>query len=121
MIGFGAGALCFFALDLIKERFGIDDTLDVFAVHGIGGIWGALATGLFADSAINSAGEGLFFGNPDQLLKQAVAVGVVAGFAAIASFVILKAIDVTVGLRVSEEEEVAGLDPTTHGEFAYQL
>ncbi len=121
VIGFGAGALCFFALDLIKERFGIDDALDVFAVHGIGGIWGALATGLFADSAINSAGEGLFFGNPDQLLKQAVAVGVVAGFAAIASFVILKAIDVTVGLRVPEEEEIAGLDPTTHGQFAYQL
>ena len=122
VIGFGAGILCYAAVGFLKERLGVDDALDVFAVHGVGGIWGALATGLFADKSINAAGDdGLFFGNAAQLWEQAVAVVVVAGFSAVATFVILKAIEYTIGLRVPEEEEVAGLDPTTHGEFGYQL
>ena len=122
VIGFGAGILCYAAVGFLKERLGVDDALDVFAVHGVGGIWGALATGLFADKSINGAGDdGLFFGNAAQLWEQAVAVVVVAGFSAVATFVILKAIEYTIGLRVPEEEEVAGLDPTTHGEFGYQL
>jgi Amt family ammonium transporter len=122
VIGFGAGILCYAAVGLLKEHLGVDDALDVFAVHGVGGIWGALATGLFADKSINEFGDdGLFFGNAAQLWEQIVAVAVVAAFSAVATFVILKVIEYTIGLRVSEEEEVAGLDPTTHGEFGYQL
>ena len=108
------------AVDLLKHRLGIDDALDVFAAHGVGGIWGALATGLFAEKAINGV-NGLFFGNPEQLLKQAVAVVVVALFAGTVTAGILKAIDLTIGLRVPEQEEVLGLDSTIHGELAYQL
>jgi ammonium transporter, Amt family len=122
LIGLGAGAVCFFAVDLLKKVVKVDDALDVFAVHGVGGIWGALATGLFAKASVNSAGfDGLFYGNPEQLLKQAVAVGVVVVYAGAVSWIILKAIDLVIGLRVPEQEEVLGLDSTTHGELAYQL
>jgi Amt family ammonium transporter len=122
LIGLGAGVLCFYAVDVLKRTIGVDDALDVFAVHGVGGIWGALATGLFASTAVNPAGSnGLFYGNPEQLLKQAVAVGVVILFTAAVTWVILKVIDATIGLRVPEQEEVLGLDTTTHGEVAYQL
>jgi Amt family ammonium transporter len=122
IIGLGAGIFCFFAVDILKTNMGVDDALDVFAVHGVGGIWGALATGLFAQTAINPAGfDGLFYGNPGQLGKQAVAVAAVVAFTAVVTYVILKIVDVTVGLRVPEQEEVLGLDTTTHGEVAYQL
>ena len=122
LIGLGAGIFCFFAVDILKRNVGVDDALDVFAVHGVGGIWGALATGLFATTTVNSAGgDGLFYGNPGQLLKQVVAVAAVAAFTAAATWIILKVVDVTVGLRVPEQEEVLGLDTTTHGEVAYQL
>ncbi|HEY7035342.1 MAG TPA: ammonium transporter [Thermomicrobiales bacterium] len=122
VIGFGAGVACFFAVELLKNKIGIDDALDVFAVHGIGGIWGSIATGIFAEKSINAAGaDGLLFGNPDQFAKQIVTVAVVVAFAGAASWLILKAIDVTIGLRVPEQEEVLGLDTTTHGELAYQL
>jgi len=121
-IGFGAGVFCFFAVELLKEKIQVDDALDVFAVHGIGGIWGSIATGIFAKASINGIGsDGLIYGGFDQFLKQVVAVVVVAAFAGAATFVILKAIDVVIGLRVPEEEEVLGLDPTQHGELAYQL
>jgi Amt family ammonium transporter len=122
IIGLGAGIFCFFAVDILKRNVGVDDALDVFAVHGVGGIWGALATGLFATTTVNPAGyDGLFYGNPGQLVKQAVAVAAVAAFTAVATWIILKVIDVTIGLRVPEQEEVLGLDTTTHGEVAYQL
>ena len=122
IIGFLAGIICFFAVDLLKNIIKIDDALDVFAVHGVGGIVGALATGFFAELAINPAGfNGLFFGNPEQVVKQAVAVVVVAAYAAVVTFLILKVVDLVVGLRVPEQEEVLGLDSTTHGEQAYQL
>jgi Amt family ammonium transporter len=122
VIGFGAGVFCFFAVDALKGIFKIDDALDVFAVHGIGGIWGSLATGLFAEKAVNAAGaDGLFFGGAGLLGKQIVAVAVVIVFAAAVSWLILKAIDLTIGLRVPEQEEVLGLDTTQHGELAYQL
>ena len=122
LIGLGAGVFCFFAVDILKRNVGVDDALDVFAVHGVGGIWGALATGLFATTTVNAAGaDGLFYGNPGQLLKQAVAVVAVAAFTAAVTWIILKVVDVTVGLRVPEQEEVLGLDTTTHGEVAYQL
>ena len=122
VIGLGAGVFCFFAVDLLKQKVGIDDALDVFAVHGVGGIWGALATGLFAQKSINSAGDnGLFYGNPAQLWEQAVAVGAAGLYAGVISFVILKVIDLVIGLRVPEAEEVLGLDSSQHGELAYQL
>lgn len=121
-IGFGAGVACFFAVELLKNKIGVDDALDVFAVHGVGGIWGSLATGLFAEKSVNAAGaDGLFFGGGDQFVKQVVTVAVVVAFAGAASWVILKAIDLLIGLRVPEQEEVLGLDTTTHGELAYQL
>ncbi len=119
-IGFVAGIICFFAVDLLKRK--VDDALDVFAVHGVGGIWGAIATGIFAQKSINEAGNnGLLYGNPQQLLIQIVAVAAVAAFAAIVTVIILKVIDLTIGLRVPEQEEVLGLDSTQHGEAAYQL
>lgn len=119
VIGFGAGVLCFFAVDLLKHRARLDDALDVFAVHGVGGIWGALATGLFADAAIGGT-DGLFFGNPEQLWIQTVAVVAAAAFAAAMTFLILKAIGLVTALRVPEDEEMLGLDTTQHGELAYQ-
>ncbi len=121
-IGFGAGVFCFFAIELLKEKLQVDDALDVFAVHGVGGIWGSIATGIFAKTSINGIGEdGLIYGGFDQFVKQIVTVLVVAAFAAAATFVILKVVDIVIGLRVPEDEEVLGLDPTQHGELAYQL
>lgn len=120
IIGLGAGIFCPLALDFVKEKVGIDDALDVFAVHGIGGIWGALATGLFADKSIGGV-DGLFFGRPEQLWYQTVAVIAAVVFSGVATFVILKAINVFIPLRVEEDAEVLGLDSSQHGEIAYQL
>src|SRR5207244_4847183 len=104
-IGIGAGVLCYTAV-MLKPLFGYDDSLDAVGVHGIGGTWGALATGLFASKAINAGGaDGWFFGNPAQLKIQAIAVGVSWVFAFVGTFIFLKLIDLTMGLRVSEEEE----------------
>jgi ammonium transporter, Amt family len=122
IIGLGAGVICFFAINLIKERFGVDDALDVVGVHGVGGTWGAIATGLFATVAVNSAGaNGLVYGNPQQLLTQLVAVVASWVYSVVMTFIILKAIDAVIGVRVPESEEVLGLDTTQHGEIAYQL
>jgi ammonium transporter, Amt family len=123
VIGLAAGVCCFFAVDLLKKVIKIDDALDVFAVHGVGGIVGALLTGVFAQEAIRGlpATNGLLYGAPEQLLKQVVAVAVVGAFAAAVTWIILKVVAATVGLRVPEQEEVLGLDTTTHGEAAYQL
>jgi len=125
VIGFGAGLFCCLALEFVKERLKIDDALDVFAVHGIGGIWGALATGLFAD-ATYSGGEGvgfdgLFFGSPEQLWYQVVATVAAIAFSGAMTFIILKAINLVIPLRVEEEAEVLGLDTSQHGEVAYQI
>ncbi|NOZ27199.1 MAG: ammonium transporter [Chloroflexi bacterium] len=121
LIGLGAGFLCYWAVQL-KEKWGIDDSLDVWGVHGVGGVWGALATGIFASTAINPDGaNGLLFGNPGQLLVQLVAVVIVSLYSMGVTWVILKALDKTIGLRVGEEEELSGLDVTQHGEVAYQL
>jgi Amt family ammonium transporter len=118
-IGVGAGVLCYGAV-LWKSKLGYDDSLDVVGIHGIGGTWGALATGLFASKAINAAGaDGLFYGNPAQLGIQALAVLVSWVFAFVGTLVILKVVDWTIGLRVSEEEERIGLDLTQHEERAY--
>jgi Amt family ammonium transporter len=121
IIGLGAGIFCYVALQL-RPRLKVDDALDVWAVHGIGGTWGAIATGLFATVAINTAGQnGLFFGNPQQLVTQLIAVGATWVYAAVATFVIVKVIDLTIGMRVREHEESLGLDASQHGEIAYQL
>jgi ammonium transporter, Amt family len=120
VIGFGAGVFCFFTLDFIKGALKIDDALDVFAVHGVGGIWGALATGLFADASIGGY-DGLFFGEPIQLWYQLVATVVAVAFSAVATFIILKFVNLIVPVRVEEDEEVLGLDSSQHGEVAYQI
>ena len=120
VIGLGAGIFCNFGVSL-KSRFGYDDSLDVVGIHGVGGIWGALATGLFANQAINPAGfNGLFYGNPGQLWIQFVSVVATCAFSFIVSYVLLKVISVIVPLRVSDEEEEAGLDVAMHSESAYQ-
>ena len=119
LIGMVGGALCFAACNM-KARFGYDDSLDVVGVHGIGGTWGAIATGLFASKAINDAGaDGLFFGNPGLVLSQIAAVVATWIFAFGGSLVLLKVVDAVVGLRVTEEEEFAGLDLSQHSENAY--
>lgn len=120
IIGVGAGVFCPLVLDLVKEHFGIDDALDVFAVHGVGGIWGALATGLFAEKSIGGT-DGLFFGNPEQLWNQIVATGAAIVFSAIGTFILLKLVNAIFPLRVQEDAEVLGLDAALHGEAAYQL
>ena len=121
IIGAGAGVICYAAAQL-KHRLRVDDALDVWAVHGVGGWWGALATGLFATVLINpGAANGLFFGNPAQLGIQLVAVAATSLYAGGATWVILKLVDKLVGLRVPEAEELRGLDATQHGEPAYQL
>ncbi len=121
LIGLGAGVFCYTAIQLTK-RLRVDDALDVFGVHGVGGAWGAIATGIFATVAVNGAAkDGLLAGNPGQLGIQAIAVGATILYAAVMTFVILKVIDVFVGLRVPESEEVLGLDATQHREAAYQI
>ncbi|OPL16043.1 MAG: ammonia channel protein [delta proteobacterium ML8_D] len=121
IIGLVAGVLCYSAV-LLKSRLGYDDALDVLGIHGIGGIWGALATGLFASIAVNPDGaNGLFFGNPYQFVIQAIGVGATIAYSFIGSAIILKIIDVTVGLRVTSEEEVQGLDITQHSEIGYSI
>ncbi|HEX8220508.1 MAG TPA: ammonium transporter [Chloroflexia bacterium] len=120
VIGAGAGGFCYLAAQL-KHRLRVDDALDVWAVHGVGGWWGAIATGLFASSAVNSAASGLFFGNPAQLGVQVLAVAATSLYAGGATWVILKLVDKLVGLRVPAPEELRGLDHSQHGEPAYQL
>jgi Amt family ammonium transporter len=118
-IGMGAGVLCYLAV-MLKPLFGYDDALDAVGVHGVGGMWGALATGLFASKAVNSAGaDGLFFGNPAQLGIQAMAVLVTVVFVFVGSLILLKIVDGIMGLRVSEEDERTGLDLSQHDEKAY--
>jgi Amt family ammonium transporter len=120
IIGLGAGVLSNLVANWRVGRTKIDDTLDVFACHGISGVWGSIATGLFATAMINGV-DGLFYGNPGQLIFQLVGVVTVAVFSFAGSYVILKLIDIVSPLRVSPEEEDAGLDISQHGEEAYDL
>lgn len=118
-IGAGAAVVCYYCM-LFRMRRGIDESLDVWAVHGMGGTWGALATGLFASATVNSAGaDGLLFGNIVQVFRQLAGIGAVWAFAFGATWVLGKLVDVTVGLRVSATEETVGLDVSQHGERAY--
>jgi len=121
IIGGLAGIICYGGI-LLKARLGYDDSLDVVGIHGVGGTWGALATGLFASTAINpNAANGLFFGNPLQLWIQFVSVIASMAFAFGMTLIILKAVDRIIGLRVSEEEEVKGLDISLHNETGYSF
>ncbi len=119
VIGALASVICYYAV-VLRMKLRIDESLDVLGVHGVGGMFGALATGIFASKAINSAGaNGLLYGNPKQLLLQAVAVAVVAIYAFCVTWVLAKVLDMTIGLRVTESEEVIGLDLSQHAETAY--
>lgn len=122
IIGIAVSVFCFVAVSIIKPMLGYDDSLDAFGVHCVGGIWGALATGLFASKAVNPAGaDGLFLGNPKQFLIQLAAVLVTIGYTFIVTFVIYKLVDLFIGVRVSEKEELMGLDLTQHRESAYTV
>jgi ammonium transporter, Amt family len=121
VIGGVAATICYAAVKL-RERMRIDDALDVFPVHGIGGTAGALLTGIFATTAINaSASNGLLYGNSKQLLVQLAAVSASWIYTALATFVILKVVMLVVPLRVSERDERLGLDATQHAETAYAI
>jgi Amt family ammonium transporter len=120
LIGFGAGFASNLAANWRAGRTRIDDTLDVFACHGISGIWGSIATGLLATTAVNRF-NGLFYGNVSQLSAQVFAVTVVAAYAFFGSYMLLKVINNFSPLRVSPEEEDQGLDLTQHGEEAHHL
>ena len=118
-IGIVAAAVGYYCIAL-RMRWGIDESLDVWAVHGMCGTWGALATGIFASAAINPAGaDGLLFGDAMLLARQAAGVAVVWAYAFGVTWVIARVLRATVGLRVKEEEEVVGLDIAQHGERAY--
>ena len=107
---------------VLKPKLGFDDSLDAFGVHGVCGIWGAIATGIFANPAINEAGTGLLYGNPNQVVIQLVGVVATILYAGVATFVLASITKVvTGGIRVSEEDEIQGLDSAAHGERAFML
>jgi len=128
IIGLIAGVFCYWMVAKVKAKFGYDDSLDAFGVHGAGGTLGALLTGIFAVSAVNpifrdahgnTLASGVLEGNPHQLLNQCVGIAIAWGLAIVGTLVILKIVDATIGLRVPEEEEVQGLDLSQHGEEGY--
>ncbi len=122
LIGLAAGALGFFSVSKLKHRLGYDDSLDAFGVHGMCGTLGALATGLFANPAVNPAGTGAFFGNPAQLWVQVVSIVATAAFTAVGTLaVVMVTKALTRGLRVDEENEMVGLDSAVHGERAFEI
>ncbi len=121
-IGIGVSVFCYMAVAILKVKFGYDDSLDAFGVHGVGGIWGALATGLWATKMVNPAGaNGLFYGNPAQFLIQFKAVIITAVYSFVMTFVILKALNAFMGVRASEQDERIGLDLTQHREAGYTV
>jgi len=121
IIGLIAGILCYLAVNL-KTKFGYDDSLDVVGVHGVGSTWGVIATGLFATTAVNSLGNnGLFYGNPNLLFIQFITALVVWAYSFGVTFIIMKVLDIIMGLRVTDEEESIGLDLSQHGERSYTI
>ncbi len=121
VIGFMASIFSYYAISTIKNRFGYDDALDVFGIHGVSGIWGALATGIFAAPFINSLGTGALYGNPGQILTQIIAIAAVIVYSFVMTLIIGKVIDMTMGLRVEDREEVEGLDTHLHEETGYRI
>ncbi len=120
IIGFITAFVSYYAIYYLKSRFGYDDALDVFGVHGLSGVWGAIATGIFASPAINGA-AGLIFGNPNQLTIQIISIIVTAVYAFVVSIILAKILDKTIGIRVDEKEEIGGLDSNLHNESGYRL
>ncbi|EMQ7387091.1 ammonia channel protein, partial [Listeria monocytogenes] len=121
IIGFFGGALCFWAVFWLKGKVKYDDALDAFGLHGIGGIWGGIATGLFATTKVNEAGaDGLFYGNASLVVKQLIAIGSTVAYVAVVTALIVVIIKLFLPIRVNEEQEYKGLDLTLHGEKAYQ-
>jgi Amt family ammonium transporter len=120
-IGLLVSVFCYFMVSVVKPKLGYDDSLDAFGVHGIGGFWGAIATGIFANPAVNSLGTGLLAGNPKQVWLQFLACSITIGYSAIVTWIICFAVDKTIGMRVSQEDEVMGLDLTQHHERAYTI
>lgn len=120
LIGFVTAFVSYFAIYVLKSKLGYDDALDVFGVHGLSGVWGAIATGIFASPAINEA-AGLVFGNPSQVTVQIISIIVTAAYAGLITLILAKALDKTIGLRVDERTEVDGLDSHLHEESGYRL
>ena len=122
IIGMMVAVVCYLAVSVIKGKLGYDDSLDAFGVHGVGGIFGTIATGIFAQKAVNAAGnDGLLFGNVHQFLVQGFIVIVTVAFAATMTFIIFKIVDALVGMRVEEKNEIVGLDLTQQSEAAYTV
>jgi Amt family ammonium transporter len=119
-IGVSSALVCYAMVAAIKPRFNFDDTLDAFGVHGVGGLWGTLMVGVFAVPAVHGA-QGLITGHSHQLGVQAFAAVATIAYTVAATYIILKGIDLTIGVRVSEHEEVLGLDLSEHNERAYTL
>lgn len=120
IIGLIGGIVCYFAVAVVKEKFGYDDSLDAFGVHGIGGTWGAVATGLWCSTEINPAGaDGLFYGSADTLIAQLISIVVAYVFAIVGSYILFKVVSCFMQVRANENEEVSGIDISEHGERAY--
>ncbi len=121
-IGMIVALICYLAIAVIKSKLGYDDALDAFGVHGVGGMWGTLATGLFAEKAVNAGGaNGLFFGNLHQFSVQGLLILVAVPFAIIMTWIIFKVVDALIGMRVEEKNEIVGLDLTQQSEAAYTV
>ncbi len=121
IIGLVTSVVSYFAISFLKSKLGYDDALDVFGIHGMSGLWGALATGLFAAPFVNSLGTGAFYGNPGQIVTQIIAIVAVAAYSFVATLIIGKVIDIIIGLRVEDKEEIEGLDITQHEETGYRI
>jgi Amt family ammonium transporter len=122
IIGLVAGVLGFYSVAVLNQKLGYDDSLDAFGVHGMCGVWGALATGVFANPAITQGAKGLVFGNAKQVLIQVISIVATAVYTAIATLIIVYVTQlITGGLRVDEENEILGLDNTIHGERAFEI
>ena len=121
-IGMIVSFVCYIAVAVIKGKLGYDDSLDAFGVHGVGGTVGTIATGLFAEKAVNAAGNnGLLFGNAHQLVVQCLSLLVAVSFAVIMTFILFKIVDALIGMRVEEKNEIVGLDLTQQSEAAYTV
>lgn len=122
LIGLGAGAIGFFSVAKLKQKLGYDDSLDAFGVHGLCGLWGALATGIFANPTVTESAKGLIYGNPKQLWIQFISIIATAVYSALGTLVIVYATKfITGGLRVERDDEIIGLDGSLHGERAFEI
>ena len=120
IIGFIGGGICYGSVAVMKEKFGYDDSLDAFGVHGVGGMWGAVATGLWATTSINPDGaNGLFYGDTNLFFAQIISIVVAIIFAVVGSTVLYKIVSSFVKIRADENEEILGLDIVEHGERSY--